>query len=101
MADNKQREKLLEEKKLLEAKLVTINNEIKSFDENIKNKRLERIEAIDKLKPAGKQLCTCSIGLPVDDENFDIIKCYKHLSRYFQNQGCYWCYDTDCSKHGC
>ncbi len=46
--------------------------------------------------PPSKQECTCK-GEPINR----FIQCRKHLSRYFKNQGCYWCNDTDCSNWRC
>ncbi len=58
--------------------------------------RIQLIEESEKLYPTTQQICTCETGI----EN-DYIKCHRHLSRYYQNKGCYWCNYSDCSKYGC
>lgn len=46
--------------------------------------------------PESQQECTCS-----GEHASEKIRCRKHLSRAFQNTGCYWCNYTDCSRRGC
>lgn len=46
--------------------------------------------------PENKQECTCNN--PLEDY---FIKCRKHLSRHYENQGCSKCGWTDCSFRNC
>jgi hypothetical protein len=86
----------------LELKLQEIKMEITKLESDIKKEKSDILDNIEKETDRGKlNICTCEKGLPVDDPNSKYTKCYKHLSRRFENQGCYWCGFRDCSKYGC
>jgi hypothetical protein len=95
---------LLLEKNVLENKLLKVNSELKTVSAQVKTKRVEIIDGIEKLSRihnGDKIVCTCETGLVNNDKYARYVKCLKHLSRHFQNKGCYWCGYTDCSKWNC
>lgn len=95
--------KLIAEKNRLEYQLSEIKTQLEKATLSIKESRANIIDLIEKENPPHQQKCTCEEGLPknVDHRYSRYVTCLKHLSRYFKNKGCYWCYNTDCSKHGC
>lgn len=97
-------------KEKLESDIFETRNNLEALQEKMKwvdgallDNKLKRIEIISKEHPPGEQKCTCDlVENPVKaGPNGDIIKCYKHLSRHYENQGCFYCNFTDCSKWDC
>jgi DNA repair exonuclease SbcCD ATPase subunit len=84
----------------LESKLTKIKVQIEVLHEQQTKLRMKIIDEIE-IQHFSNQSCTCDVGLSEDHQYAKYVKCLKHLSRYFPNQGCYWCGYSDCSKYGC
>lgn len=63
--------------------------------------RLEILSSSAGRFSEGEQQCTCDSGKRASSIEEEIIPCRRHLSRYYQNKGCFICNYTDCSSFGC
>ncbi|CAH6421008.1 Hypothetical protein KVN_LOCUS100 [uncultured virus] len=77
---------------------------VENLDKEIDNLKLRRdfmkrqlFNLSNEIYPCDNQFCTCEQGT----SEFKYIKCKKHLSKYFENQGCKFCNYTDCSNNDC
>lgn len=93
---------LVSEKINLGGKLSEINSRLKEINKKTTEQKMRILDCIEILFPPHKQECTCGTELPLELKKYSrYVKCLKHLCRYFNNTGCYWCGYTDCSKWNC